>query len=121
MDEEFAPPRHSPDFRCVSWFDGVEFHFSAMQAAVVEILWGAWENRTPVVSQAHLLTEVDSRCNRLLDLFRRGPGKRAWGTLIIRGPAKGTFRLNVPGGPSSGHPGRRSPVRSSDLDTMLTQ
>jgi hypothetical protein len=120
MDEEFAAPRHSPDFRCVSWFDGAQYHFSAMQAAVVEILWRAWENRTPVVSQAHLLTEVDSRCNRLLDLFRRGPGRRAWGTLIIRGPAKGTFQLDTHGRQSPSHPGRRSPVRSSDLNTMRT-
>lgn len=117
MAEELAPPRHSPDYRSVVWFD-TDYHFSGMQAAAIEVLWKAWENGTPVVSQHFLLTEIESSCNRLLDLFRRGPGKKAWGTLIIRGPVKGTFRLNVPGGPGHSPSERRSPMRSPHTDMM---
>ena len=80
---------HSPDFRSVTW-NYETFYLTPTQAAVVAILWQAWENGAPDVSGAYLLEAVDSTATRLLDLFRRSP---AWGRLIVRGATKGTYRL----------------------------
>jgi hypothetical protein len=80
---------HSPDFRSVLW-DGETYDFSPKQAAVVKQLWEAWENGTPVVSQAALLEGAESDATRLLDLFRRHP---AWGVMIVEGERKGTVQL----------------------------
>lgn len=87
---------HSPDFRSVVWF-GREFQFTATQAACVEILWGAWEKGSPDVGQERILEDVGSRALRLLDVFRRSA---AWGTMIVRGATRGTYRLQTPGNPT---------------------
>jgi hypothetical protein len=80
---------HSPDFRSVN-YHGHLFRFSATQAPVVKMLWEAHGNGAPDVGQQLLLEEAGSTCNRLLDLFKRSP---AWGSLIVAGEERGTFRL----------------------------
>ena len=60
------------------------------QREVVRVLWEAWQEGNPEVSQQTLLQAVDSDCTRLLDLFRRHP---AWGQLVVQGEAAGTYRL----------------------------
>jgi hypothetical protein len=81
---------HSPDYRSVSW-DGRTYRLTAMQAAVVRMLWEAWEAGTPDVGQHTLLEAADSCADRLRDVFRHC---QAWGTLVVPGGSKGTFRLN---------------------------
>lgn len=92
--DERAEVAFGADFRSVRWF-GEEFRFTPMQAAVVALLWEAHRRRTPALGQDYLLTEIDSRCKRLVDLFRREPGSRAWGRLIVPGETRGTYRLNL--------------------------
>lgn len=92
---------HSPDFRSVCWRVGGEsvvYSFSPGQAAVVRLLWEAWENGTPAVSQAYLLEAAGIDNNRISPTFTRHP---SWGTLILgykkHGGSPGTYRLAEPG------------------------
>jgi hypothetical protein len=87
--ESLEPRRYSPDFACVAW-DGAQHSFTPTQARVVAILWAARANGTPDLRQAYLLTESESDADRLLDVFNGHP---AWGTMIVPGPARGTYRL----------------------------
>ena len=87
-----SPARHSPDFRCVHWF-GTKYTFTASQAAIIEIMWNAWEQRTPDISDAHLLERSGlGKGSRLVDIFRNHP---AWKRLIVPGERKGTRRLST--------------------------
>ena len=70
--EEKRVTSHSPDFRAVVWY-GKQYTFTALQAAVVAILWTAWEAGSPDVGQACLLEEAGSESGKLLDLFRGHP------------------------------------------------
>lgn len=95
---ELSPTRHSPDFRSAHWY-GDDYAFTGNQAAVVKILWEAWKNGTPEVSDAHLLTKAESDCKRLADVFRdarTGKHHDAWDKMIVSGTTKGTRRLNPP-------------------------
>lgn len=84
-----APRRHSADFRSVHW-DGTDYAFNPSQAAIVGILWRAWEAGTPDVGSDTLLEESGSESDRVRALFARNP---AWGVLIVQGAGKGTYRL----------------------------
>jgi hypothetical protein len=83
---------HSLDFRSVHWF-GQDHTFTASQAACVKVLWEAWEQGHPEVSQLAVLVEVEKASERLVDLFKGHP---AWGTMIVRGKTKGAYRLKEP-------------------------
>jgi hypothetical protein len=88
-----APPgdrSHSPDYRSVVW-DGRNYRLTPLQAAVVKVLWEAWELGSPDVGGATLLEAADSCADRLRDVFRRSV---AWGELVVPGATKGTYRLN---------------------------
>lgn len=88
-----VPPTHSPDFRSIFWA-GRRFTFSHTQAAIVEILFNAWANGSQDVGQAYLLEEAGSEpSGKIQDLFRESP---AWGTLIVAGENRGTWRLQRP-------------------------
>ena len=88
-------PRHSPDFRLVSWPGLGSFVFSPKQALAVRELWAAEEGGNPEVPERQLLAAADSDGDRLADLFKRSP---AWGVLVLRGARPGTFRLPEPPG-----------------------
>ena len=90
--------RHSPDFRSVYWFGTTYGPFTPLQAAVVRILWEAWENQTPDVSSDYLLERAGSDTeNRSLSMLFTGSkqGRKAWGTLIAAS-GKGIYRLAEP-------------------------
>lgn len=82
---------HSADFRSV-YVDGVLFALSPHQAQIIQILWGHWEQKTPDVEQDYILEEIGSKNKRLRNYFRNNT---AWGTLIVPGERKGTFRLKI--------------------------
>jgi hypothetical protein len=90
--EDRRTAAHSPDFRCINWY-GTEYTFTPNQAAIVKILWEAWENGTPDVGQETLRAqaEVESRIDRLF------LGHAAWKNLIVPGKTRGTLRLQRPG------------------------
>ena len=83
------PCRHSVDFACVRWH-GESYSFTATQAAIVRVLWSAWEEGCPEIRQETLLDQVGSESRNLSDLFKGHP---AWGKLIVGGGSKGAFRL----------------------------
>ena len=89
-------PAHSQDFASVNWF-GELYGFTRTQRRCVAVLWAAWENGTPDVSESVILSEADSDSGTLRALFFRSP---AWGTLVIRsssiGGPVGCFRLAQP-------------------------
>lgn len=84
-----AQATHSPDFRSLNWY-GDPYKFSAVQAAVVKVLWEARDNGTPDVGQQALLEEAGSESTRLVDVFKRN---EAWGIVIVPGESAGTYRL----------------------------
>jgi hypothetical protein len=85
---------HTPDFRSVRWFSAT-YHFTGNQAKIVEVLWDAWKNGASDVSGAYLLTAADAQTKRLDHVFANG-GHPAWGTMIVAGKTKATYRLNPP-------------------------
>lgn len=92
--KERPPARHSADFSCVDWF-GTSYAFTATQAAIVTLLWGAWEDCVPDLRDAFLLEKADCGDTvRLRDVFRNHP---AWGTMIVSGKKDGIRRLADPG------------------------
>ena len=86
-------PVHSPDFRSVNWF-GEVYSFTETQAAVVRVLWEAWERGTPDIGDRVLRNASGGNADRLADIFRDSP---TWGTLIVEGRTRGTHRLADPG------------------------
>lgn len=87
-----APCTHSEDYRSVRWY-GQPYSFTALQAAVVKLLWEAWQGGTPEVGQAVLLEAAGSAGSRVRDLFR---GHAAWDDGAIGPGTRGTFRLYAP-------------------------
>lgn len=83
--------RPSSDHRSVMTCVGL-FDFSPLQSEAFKILRKNYPNS---VGQHTILTEIDSKSKRLVDVFRPG-GKLnpAWGKLIISGNSQGTFCLN---------------------------
>ena len=84
--------KRSLDFRSVHWF-GADHTFTATQAACVKVLWEAWQNGTPDVGQETVIDKAGAETKRLDHVFRAHP---AFGTMIVQGGTKGTFRLNPP-------------------------
>lgn len=83
------PISHSKDFSSVRWH-GTIYGFTATQAAVVRVLWRALRRGAPDVRQETLLMDSASESDRLSDVFKGSP---AWGTLVVPGLARGTYRL----------------------------
>ncbi|MCK6619733.1 MAG: 7-cyano-7-deazaguanine synthase [Calditrichaceae bacterium] len=87
---------HSDDFRSIN-YNGFAYTLTSKQAEVVKLLYNAWEQGTPDIGQGFILTKLDpddKRSNRRLrDVFKSTP--EVWGTLIIPGSKKGTYRLNI--------------------------
>ncbi len=93
LEKEITQTRHSPDFRSVNWF-GVHHSFTPTQAAIVKVLWNAWENDTPDVGHETLLEKAGSESDRLVDVFK---GHKTYKQLIDKGETKGSYRLIEPG------------------------
>jgi len=91
MSGDSAAFRISVDGRTI-WFGGKERTLTSRQAEVVQLLYSSHKSRTSALSQDYLMEEIGSPGSRLRDLFRKSP---LWGTLIVRGGTKGTFRLNI--------------------------
>ncbi len=85
---------HSPDFRSVNWF-GRKYTFTGTQAACVKLLWENWEQGTPELAEPTILDSAGTSGDRLRDVFDKGKHD-AWGTMIVPGTRKGTFRLAEP-------------------------
>ena len=81
---------HSPDYRSARWH-GTDYTFTVKQAAVVRVLWEAWEDGAPEVGCATLLQVAESDAERLRDVFQGHPG---WGSCIVPGERRGTYRLS---------------------------
>ena len=86
--------RHSEDYHSVRW-SGETYTFTHQQAAIVALLWQAWENGTPDLGQDYLLENSRSAAGRVRDIFKQREGQHpAWGTMIVESPKrKGVYRL----------------------------
>lgn len=82
---------HSIDFRSVKW-NGRVFNFTPNQAAIIRVLWTAWENGTPDVGQDTLFDAADCITRRMSVVFRNNP---AWQTMVVS-LRKGAYRLGEP-------------------------
>ena len=83
---------HSDDFRSARWY-GSDYTFTPTQAACVKVLWEHRDRGTPEVGGETVLELVDSDRDRFAKVFSRHP---AWGSMIVSGKTKGTYRLNTP-------------------------
>lgn len=93
MEHSLSGARHSNDFRSVHWFNH-EFTFTPNQAKCVNVLWNAWANGTPDVSEAYILETAEVQSVRLRDVFKQKSGLHpAWKTMIQSGLKRGTRRL----------------------------
>lgn len=92
-----SPTRHSQDFRSVHWY-GTDYSFTDAQAAIVRLLWEAWENGTPDVGHRSLLETAKLSSDRLPDVFKeKGQYHSAWGSMIQSNVgSKGSARLCAP-------------------------
>lgn len=79
---------HSADFRSVIWH-GQPYSFTPTQAAIVKQLWAAHQNGTPELGGQTLLEGADSQSGDLSQLFHR---HRAWGSMIVPGGTRGSYR-----------------------------
>ena len=88
---------HSQDFASVTWF-GTQYTFTPTQRKVVEVLWKAWEAKSPGVSAGELLKCAQSSGHCLRDLFKVcGKKHPAWNTMIVMAEGrKGVYRLTPP-------------------------
>jgi hypothetical protein len=87
----------TPDFRCSEGYRSVnlrgrQFELTVNQARVVEKLHRAYQQGTPVLSDAHLLEALHINSDRLRDVFKNSD---AWGTLVKKGERQGTRRLGI--------------------------
>jgi hypothetical protein len=90
-----ADPDHSEDFHFVRWY-GQEHTFTHQQAAVVKLLWQAWENGTPDLGKEYLLETSESSTDRLRNIFKEKGGMHpAWDAMIVES-RQGVFRLSPP-------------------------
>lgn len=83
--------RHSEDFRSV-FLRGQEYTLTTQQAQIVEMLYDAHRNKTPDLSPEYILDRIGSPGSRFRDSFRNSD---AWGTLVVPGKRRGTYRLNL--------------------------
>jgi hypothetical protein len=93
---------HSDDFTSVNWYSTQYQFTTGLQAESVRLLWEAWENGTPSLSE-QTIREKTGSCNdrfRLEHVFKptnKSTGRReahpAWGTMIRR-VRKGVFALS---------------------------
>jgi hypothetical protein len=83
----------STDGRSVKWTDHPDpFEFTPMQAKCFEFMFTNWKSGTPVLAQETILENAGASVTRLSEIFTKGKHP-AWGTLIVPGKTKGTFRL----------------------------
>ncbi len=66
---EMKDSDHSEDFHFVRWY-GQEHTFTNQQAAIVKLLWQAWEKHTPDLGQDYLLEAAGSSTGRLRNVFK---------------------------------------------------
>jgi hypothetical protein len=87
-----SPFSHSEDYRTVT-VRGQTHLLTPRQAQMIEILHEARKNRTPEVSNAHILERLDTPNGRWQDTWKSN--KEARDALIQGGARKGTLRLNL--------------------------
>jgi hypothetical protein len=79
------------DCRCVNWY-GTVYNFAPIPAACVKVLIDHYKHGIPDVGEQAILENVESSQKRLASVFHNGEHP-AWGTMIIPGSTKGTFRI----------------------------
>ncbi|HEX5272039.1 MAG TPA: hypothetical protein VFW33_16195 [Gemmataceae bacterium] len=91
--------RHSADFRSVVW-NGIRYGpFTPTQAAVIAILWEAFENDTPDVGSGYVMERAgsDRSDQRVASVFGvTAEGQRFWSE-VVTSKARGSYRLRQAG------------------------
>ena len=88
-------PEHSEHYDSVSW-NGTAYTFGAKQAAVVKVLWKAWEAGKPSVLDVDLIDAAGSEGSRVRDIFRLGGVTNpAWNTMIVK-VGRNHYKLSSP-------------------------
>lgn len=91
--DETQKRTHSIDFSSVVW-NGKPYSFTPSQATAVGLLWAEYEKGTWILREKTIGEKVNDGIEnyRLRQTFENGKHP-AWGTFIIPGSTKGTFRL----------------------------
>jgi hypothetical protein len=91
---------HSDDYRNIT-FRGQPHLLSANKAQIIRLLHEAHKQGHHATHQNALLNAVQSETSRVRSFFRNSP---LWKTLIVLGPSKGTYRLNLARGATIPNP-----------------
>jgi hypothetical protein len=83
----------SPDGTELHWFEKRVYYFSEKQGPAVLVLFAAYQSGHPEVPGAKLLTEAESRGERVRDLFK---SSAAFTEHVITSPRKGFWKLAGP-------------------------
>ncbi len=85
------PLNPSTDYRSVI-FHGILYSLTSYQSRIIKVLHEAYQNDTPELGQQAVLTEIESKCNRVRDVFGN---VKLFKVFIRRGASKGSIRLNT--------------------------
>jgi hypothetical protein len=84
LEERLVPPRppyptYTENYRCVHWYDGVDYALTPAAAGIVKLLWEAWISNAPKIEEATirktLYLGATSRPAQILGDQRRGTEK----------------------------------------------
>ncbi len=103
-ESDQTKPTHSADFTSVDWFGSKHQFTKGLQAESVRVLWEAWANGTPSLSEKTIAEKIESsndrfRLGHIFKPYNKTTRKRdphpAWGSMI-RCAGKGLFMLAAP-------------------------
>ena len=81
----------APDGRSVN-LRGEIIGLTTAQASIFDVLYDAWKNETPELSEIYILDTLGYEGGRVQDFFKR---HHNWKKLIVKGQCKDFFRLNI--------------------------
>lgn len=88
-----APIAVSIDGRSARWF-GELLEFTPQQAAVVLLLWDAFQNGTPTIGGETILAHIEAGSGTRVQHIFDNSRHPAWGTFIIAGGPRNSFRIS---------------------------
>jgi hypothetical protein len=81
----------SDDYRSIT-YRGQPYTLTSNRATIIRLLHAPHKQGRPAVHCSTLLKAVESETSEVRSFFRGSP---LWGTLIVKGPDKGTYQLNL--------------------------
>lgn len=111
-----APIAVSIDGRSARWF-GQLLEFTPQQAAVTRLLWDAYQNGTPTIGGETILAHIEAGSGTRVQHIFDNSRHPAWGTFIIAGGPRNSFRISETPPYPNGSP--QAPCETSRLNHLV--